>query len=55
MHVIEDVVLIDATWKGTPIVTIPGRFEIGVERTMRLKSMIVVQDGLITEIRDHDS
>jgi hypothetical protein len=55
MHVIEDVVLIDAIWKGTPIVTMPGRFEAGVEQTMRLKSMIVVQDDLITEIRDHDS
>jgi predicted lipid-binding transport protein (Tim44 family) len=55
VHVVEDVVLLDAIWKGTPIVTITGRFEAGVERTMRLKSMIVVQDGRITEIRDHDS
>ncbi len=55
MHVIDDVVLLDAEWKGTSIVTVPGKFEAGVERTMRLKSMIVVQNGLINEIRDHDS
>lgn len=55
LHAIDDVVLVDAEWRGTPIVTIPGRFEAGVERMMRLKSLIVVRDGFITEIRDHDS
>lgn len=55
VHVVEDVVLLDAEWRGTPIVTIPGKFQAGVERVMRLKSMIVVNAGLITEIRDHDS
>lgn len=55
MHAIDDVVLLDAEWKGTSIVTVPGKFEAGVERTMRLKSMIVVEGGRITEIRDHDS
>jgi hypothetical protein len=55
LHVVDDVVLIDAEWKGTPVVTVPGKFEAGVERTMRLKSMIVVENGLITEIRDHNS
>jgi hypothetical protein len=55
VHVVEDVVLVDSEWKGTSIVTVPGKFEAGVERTMRLKSMIVVNDGLINEIRDHDS
>ncbi len=55
MHVVDDVVLIDTEWRGTPIVTIAGRFEAGVTLAMALKSMIVVQEGRITEIRDHDS
>lgn len=55
LHVIDDVVLVDAEWKGTPIITVPGKFEAGVERTMKLKSLIMVANGLITEIRDHDS
>jgi|GEM_PF-2927824 len=55
MHVLDDVVLVDTEWRGTPIVTIPGRFEAGVPLVMALKSMIVVQEGRITEIRDHDS
>ncbi|MGM3225799.1 ester cyclase [Dickeya zeae] len=55
MYAVGDLVLIDTEWRGTPIVTIPGRFEAGVILAMELKSMIVVQEGRITEIRDHDS
>lgn len=55
LHVVDDVVLVDAEWKATPIVTIEGRFQAGVELVMRIKSMLVVERGLITEIRDHNS
>ena len=55
LHVIDDVVLLDTDWTATPIVTVPGKFEAGVTLNMRIKSMIVVEGGRITEIRDHNS
>ena len=54
IHAIDDVVLLDTTWKGMPIITVPGAFESGVEFTQQIKSLIVVADGLITEVRDHN-
>lgn len=54
MHVIDDVVLLDTSWKGTPIVDLPGASQAGVEFTQEIKSLIIVENGLITEIRDHN-
>ncbi|KAH7061727.1 hypothetical protein BKA63DRAFT_528061 [Paraphoma chrysanthemicola] len=54
IHAVDDVVLLDTSWKATPIVTIPGGSEAGVEFSMNIKSFIVVEEGLITEIRDHN-
>ena len=54
IHAIDDVVLLDTSWKGTPIVDLPGASQAGVEFTQQIKSLIIVQDGLITEIRDHN-
>jgi hypothetical protein len=53
-HVFDDVVLLDTRWSGRPIVTVPGRFEAGTELVMYIKSLIVVDDGVISEIRDHN-
>lgn len=53
VHAIDDLVLLDTRWKGTPITTIADTFEAGVEFTLEIKSLIVVEGGLITEIRDH--
>jgi hypothetical protein len=52
--VIDDVVLLNTSWAGTPVVTVPGKFEAGVEFILHIKSLIVVNDEFISEIRDHN-
>lgn len=52
---VHDVVVLSLLWdSGKPITSVPGLLEEGVTQVMHIKSMFVVENGLITELRDHD-
>lgn len=51
---VDDVVFLQAIWQGTPVDDLDGRLTIGVEFEMNIKSMFVVREGRIVEVRDHN-
>lgn len=52
---IGDVVVAQAVWtSGRPVASIEGRFELGVDVSLRIISMFVFEEAYIVELRDHN-